>query len=155
MRRSRAGGGPDGAADGQGGSGHRTDPPIPGDPRSEGPRPGPTWRDTGWALVATLVSVVTVAQLGRVAYVAASAPDVVLSTGRLLLAFVITVLWLLTAFWVAVGSWRRSVWGCPFDHLRTAPPARRCPRHRLLGATADTDAGAAEAGGEPPADPGR
>ncbi len=76
--------------------------------------------------------VVTVVQLGRLVYVAATDPDVVLSTGMLVLAFVVTVVWLMTVFWVSVGSWRRSVWGCPFDHLETSPQARRCPRHHLL-----------------------
>lgn len=110
-----------------------TAPPDPGDPRSGGPRPGATWRDAAWGTVAATVVAVTVAQLGRLAYVAATDPDVVLSAGMLVLAFVVTVVWLLTVFWVSMGSWRRTVWGCPFDHLPTSPPARRCPRHRLLG----------------------
>jgi hypothetical protein len=116
----------------------RSDPPSPGDPRSEGPRPAPTWRDAAWALLAGVVAGATVLQLGRLAHRAATDPDVVPSTGMLLLAFVVTVVWLMTVYWVAAGSWRRTVWGCPFEHLQASPAGRRCPRHRLLGGVETT-----------------
>jgi hypothetical protein len=131
---------------------HSIEPPTPGDPRSEGPRPEATWRDAAWAALAAVVVVVTVAQLGRLAYRAATDPDVVLSTGMLVLAFVVTVVWLMTVFWVSVGSWRRTVWGCPFDHLPSSPSARRCPRHRLLEPDTSTRAEGGLGPG-PPTDP--
>jgi hypothetical protein len=106
--------------------------PAPGDPRSSGPRPRPRARDLGWAALAVAVVAVTLWQLGRLAYVAATDPDVAPSGGMLVVAFVVTVVWLLTVFWVSVGSWRRSVWGCPFEHAEDAPRLRRCPRHGLL-----------------------
>jgi hypothetical protein len=51
------------------------------------------------------------------------------SGGALVLGFLITVVWLLTIFWLVMGAWRRSVWGCPFEHSADAPTARRCQRH--------------------------
>lgn len=109
-----------------------TDPPAPGDPRSPGPRPaaGPT--DVAWAALAVLLIAVTAVQLARVAYRAATDPDVVTGGGPLVLAFIVTVVWLLTIYWLSVGSWRRTVWGCPFEHRHQAPAARRCQRHPLL-----------------------
>jgi hypothetical protein len=49
--------------------------------------------------------------------------------GALFLGFLITVVWLLTIFWLVMGAWRRTVWGCPFEHDEEAAAARRCPRH--------------------------
>jgi hypothetical protein len=106
--------------------------PSPGDPRSTGPRPRPGWKDVAWAALAVVLVAVTVWQLGRLAYVAATDPDVAVTGGTLVLAFVITVVWLLTIFWFSVGAWRRSVWGCPFDHAPDAPRLRRCPRHATV-----------------------
>lgn len=85
-----------------------------------------------WAALCIVVVAVTVWQLGRLAYRAATDPDVAPSGGMLVLAFIVTVVWLLTIFWVSVGAWRRTVWGCPFDHTEDAPRLRRCPRHGLL-----------------------
>jgi hypothetical protein len=106
--------------------------PAPGDPRSSGPRPRPRAKDVAWAALCVVVVAVTVWQLGRLAYVAATDPAVAPSGGMLVVAFVVTVVWLLTVFWVSVGAWRRSVWGCPFDHAEDAPRLRRCPRHGLV-----------------------
>lgn len=124
-----------------------TDPPAPGDPRSAGPRPAAGPRDLAWAALAVLLVAVTALQLARLAYRAATDPDVVAGGGALLLAFVVTVVWLLTIYWLSAGSWRRTVWGCPFEHRRRAPSARRCERHRLVG---EEGPGA----GDPPTPPG-
>jgi hypothetical protein len=72
--------------------------------------------------------VVTVVQLVGLA-VAAAHLQPAPSTGGLVLGFLVTVVWLLTIYWLVMGAWRRSVWGCPFDHRHDAAPARRCPRH--------------------------
>jgi hypothetical protein len=106
--------------------------PAPGDPRSAGPRPRPRAKDVAWAALSIVVVTVTAWQLTRLVYLAATEPDVAPSGGMLFLAFVITVVWLLTVFWLSVGAWRRTVWGCPFDHTEDAPRLRRCPRHGLL-----------------------
>jgi hypothetical protein len=117
--------------------------PAPGDPRSSGPRPRARGKDVAWAALCVVVVAVTVWQLGRLAYVAATDPDVAPSGGMLVVAFVVTVVWLLTVFWLSVGAWRRTVWGCPFDHAEDAPRLRRCPRHGLLSSPAGpTDPGA-------------
>ena len=108
------------------------DPPVPGDPRSDGPRPPGGWRDAAWAGLAVALVTLTAWQLTNLVVRAATDPDVVASGGALLLAFVITVVWLLTVFWLSVGSWRRTVWGCPFEHVEDAPRMRRCSRHGLL-----------------------
>lgn len=115
------------------------EPPTPGDPRSSGPRPPPRARDVGWLVLAVALVGLTLVQLGRLAHRAATDPEVVAGTAALLLAFAITVLWLLTIYWLAAGAWRRTVWGCPFDHESSAPRVRRCPRHRLIGEGAPTD----------------
>lgn len=107
-------------------------PPAPGDPRSPGPRPAARTRDVAWLGLAVALVVVTVVQLGLLAVRAATDPDVAATAGGLLVGFVITVVWLLTIYWLTMGSWRRTVWGCPFEHAGTAPRTRRCPRHRLL-----------------------
>lgn len=107
-------------------------PPVPGDPRSSGPRPAPRARDLAWLTLAVALIVVTAAQLLRLAHRAATDPDVVAGGGALVLAFVVTVVWLLTVYWLAAGSWRRTIWGCPFEHTTSAPRARRCHRHDLL-----------------------
>ncbi len=57
------------------------------------------------------------------------------SGGALVLGFLITVVWLLTVFWLVMGAWRRSVWGCPFEHGADAPATRRCQRHGGLPPT--------------------
>lgn len=108
------------------------DTPQPGDPRDAGPRPAATAKDVGWALLAAVLVVVTVAQLVRVAILAAGAERAP-SGGMLLLAFLITVAWLLTIYWLVAGAWRRTVWGCPFAHDPDAPRSRRCPRHAMAG----------------------
>lgn len=107
-------------------------PPQPGDPRSTGPRPSAVWRDVAWAALAAVLVLVTAWQLVWLAYRAATDPAVAPTGGGLVLAFVITVVWLLTIYWLALGAWRRSVWGCPFDHVDHAPVGRRCERHHRL-----------------------
>lgn len=103
--------------------------PQPGDPRSQGPRPRARVRDGVWLGMAVGLAAVTAVQFVRLAWVALTG-DLDVSTAGLFLAFVITVVWLMTIFWLVAGAWRRSVWGCPFDHVADAPEARRCPRHR-------------------------
>lgn len=105
-----------------------TEAPRPGDPRAGGPRPPATARDVGWALLAVGIAVVTVVQLVALT-VALLRLEQGPSGAGLFFGFLITVVWLLTVYWVAMGAWRRSVWGCPFEHDASAPTARRCPRH--------------------------
>jgi hypothetical protein len=124
-------------------------PPAPGDPRSSGPRPPARAKDVAWLGLAVVLVGLTVVQLGLLAIRAATDPDVAPTTGTLLLAFVVTVVWLLTVYWLAVGSWRRTVWGCPFDHAAAAPATRRCQRHGLLG---DADLAARPRDDAPPFD---
>jgi hypothetical protein len=109
------------------------DAPRPGDPRSQGPRPRPRPRDAFWLALTGAIAVVTAAQLVRLAVTVLTDPALEVSGGGLLLAFAITVVWLLTVTWLALGAWRRSVWGCPFDHDADAPEARRCVRHGTVG----------------------
>jgi hypothetical protein len=44
------------------------------------------------------------------------------------------VVWFLTIYWLVAGAWRRSVWGCPFEHTEDAHFDRRCQRHALVSA---------------------
>lgn len=125
--------------------------PAPGDPRSTGPRPSATWRDAAWAALAVALVGLTAFQLVRLAYLAATAEAAPSGLG-LLLAFVITVVWLLTVYWVSAGAWRRTVWGCPFEHTADAPRLRRCARHRTVDAgdaAADDDTTARGGDGAP------
>jgi hypothetical protein len=124
--------------------------PAPGDPRSSGPRPRARAKDLVWGALSIVVVAVTVWQLGRLVYLAATDPDIAPSGGMLGLAFVITVVWLLTIFWVSVGAWRRTVWGCPFEHTEDAPRLRRCPRHGLLPAPGTPATERAEVGDRRP-----
>jgi hypothetical protein len=103
--------------------------PRPGDPRSDGPRPPAGWRDLVWVSLTVGLAALTVWQLGRLAIVAATDPGVAPTGVGLVLAFAITVVWLLTVYWLVMGAWRRSVWGCPFAHDPTAATNRRCHRH--------------------------
>ena len=109
--------------------------PRPGDPRSPGARPRATWRDRGWALLGLWLVVVTVAQVVGL-LVAIGRLEVAPTTLGLVLGFLVTVGWFLTIYWFAMGAWRRSVWGCPFDHATDARFERRCTRHCLLEPTA-------------------
>jgi hypothetical protein len=70
----------------------------------------------------------TAVQLVVLAVTAARFPRAA-GTGGLFLGFVVTVVWLLTVYWLVMGAWRRSVWGCPFDHDAGATDDRRCVRH--------------------------
>ena len=106
----------------------RATTPQPGDPRSRGPRPAATWRDAAWLSLSTALVAVTVVQLVTMTIVLLRV-ELTTSTAALFLGFVITVVWLLTIYWLVMGAWRRSVWGCPFDHDARATDARRCPRH--------------------------
>jgi hypothetical protein len=118
-----------GAGDGDThGGGTRGEAPRPGDPRDPGPRPAAQLRDLWWGALAVTVSVVTAVQVLGLA-VALVRLDPGPTTGGLVLGFLVTVVWLLTIWWLVVGAWRRSVWGCPFSHTIDAPAARRCPRH--------------------------
>ena len=105
--------------------------PQPGDPRSQGPRPHATWRDRLWVLLGTSLVIVTVVEVVGL-LIAVRRLSARPSTLGLVLGFLVTVGWFLTVYWVAMGTWRRSVWGCPFDHTTEAPFERRCTRHRLL-----------------------
>jgi hypothetical protein len=107
--------------------------PRPGDPRSTGPRPRAGLRDVVWLTLAIGLATLTVWQVGRLAVVAATDPKLQVSGAGLVLAFAITVVWLLTVYWLVMGAWRRSVWGCPFEHGADATTTHRCPRHRLVG----------------------
>lgn len=108
---------------------HELTAPQPGDPRSRGPRPRARWRDGLWLGMASGLAAITAVQFVRLAWVALTG-DLEVGTVGLFIAFVITVAWLMTIYWLVAGAWRRSVWGCPFEHTADAPAARRCPRHR-------------------------
>ena len=108
--------------------------PGPGDPRSRGPRPSATWRDVGWLSLSAGLLGLTVVQLLTMTMVLLQA-ELAASTAALFVGFAITVVWLLTIYWFVMGAWRRSVWGCPFDHVVEAAPQRRCRRHRLTTAS--------------------
>ncbi len=104
------------------------DGPVPGEPRDPGPRPNATPRDLAWASLAVVIGGATGLQLiGLV--LAVSRPGLEPGGGGLLLAFLVTVVWLLTIYWLVMGAWRRSVWGCPFHHDVAVMDGRRCPRH--------------------------
>ena len=81
--------------------------------------------------MAVVLAVITLVQFVRLAWIVLT-NEVPVSTGGLLLAFLITVVWLMTIYWLVAGAWRRSIWGCPFDHTTDAPTNRHCPRHPLL-----------------------
>lgn len=109
--------------------------PRPGDPRSSGPRPPAGWRDIAWVALAACLIGVTGVQFVTL-FLALLRLEVRLSTGGMVLGFAITVVWLLTISWFSMGAWRRSVWGCPFDHDTAAPALRRCERHGSVSPTA-------------------
>jgi hypothetical protein len=117
--------------------------PSPGDPRDPGARPPARARDVVWVVIAGVLLAITAAQVVVLARLLVSPEAPQFTTPGLLLGFAFTVVWLLTIAWVALGSWRRTVWGCPFAHTADAAPARRCPRHGLVDGTArrDTPAG--------------
>jgi hypothetical protein len=108
-----------------------TSAPQPGDPRDPGPRPRATGRDLVWGLLAAGVAVLTAAQLGAL-FVALLRLETRPTTGGFVLGFLITVVWLLTIWWLVAGAWRRTVWGCPFHHTSAGADARRCTRHALV-----------------------
>lgn len=112
------------------------DGPKPGDPRSSGPRPRGTVRDGLWLALCGAIVVVTTLQLVRLVWTLASSGQVQVSGGGAFLGFLVTVVWLLTIFWLSAGAWRRSVWGCPFEHTEEAGSDRRCRRHALAPVTA-------------------
>jgi hypothetical protein len=114
--------------------------PAPGDPRDAGPRPPPTWRDAGWGLLAGGLVGLTAVQFVGLA-IGLTRLEARPSGGGLFLGFLITVVWLLTIYWLAMGAWRRSVWGCPFQHVAAAPEVRRCPRHATVAPTTPADDG--------------
>jgi hypothetical protein len=116
--------------------------PRPGDPRSTGPRPPATGKDLGWAALAVSLSVITATQ-----FVGLTLSLLRLEQrpggGALFLGFLVTVVWLLTIWWLVMGAWRRTVWGCPFDHHADTSEPRRCPRHAQVASPAfdEPDAG--------------
>jgi hypothetical protein len=116
------------------------DGPKPGDPRSTGPRPRATVRDGFWLALCGAITVVTTLQLVRLVWTLTTSDQVQVSGGGAVLGFLVTVVWLLTIFWLSAGAWRRSVWGCPFDHAEDAVFDRRCRRHALVPATAPAGA---------------
>jgi hypothetical protein len=118
--------------------------PRPGDPRDPGPRPAARGRDLLWLGLAGGLVTVTAVQLVALARALRTGAMPPVGGGGLLLGFAFTVVWLLTIAWFSLGSWRRTVWGCPFAHTRDAPAARRCVRHDLLdppGSEPDRDDG--------------
>lgn len=118
------------------------DGPRPGDPASDGPRPPARWRDGLWLAFAGAVALVTVLQTIRLVVTVLTDERVQVTGGGAVLGFIITVAWYLTIYWLAAGAWRRSVWGCPFEHREDAPYDRRCQRHPLLAAAPTPDAAA-------------
>ncbi len=66
--------------------------------------------------------------------------DVEVTTGTSIIGFLFTVAAGMIVFWLAVGAWRRTVWGCPFEHDAAAPWVARCRRHELLGTPPHADA---------------
>lgn len=105
-----------------------TEAPRPGDPRAGGPRPRASARDLVRAGLAGVLVVITIVQL-VVLVMAVAQLEVASSGGARFLGFLVTVVWLVTISWLVMGLWRRSVWGCPFEHDAAAPAARRCQRH--------------------------
>ncbi|WP_157042085.1 hypothetical protein [Nitriliruptor alkaliphilus] len=106
--------------------------PRPGDPASSGPRPRPSFRDGFWIALTGALVVVTVLQLIRLVWTLATSDQIQVTGGGALLGFLVTVVWLLTIYWLVAGAWRRSVWGCPFEHTEDAHYDRRCQRHPLV-----------------------
>jgi hypothetical protein len=105
-----------------------TEAPRPGEPRAAGPRPAASGRDLLWGALAGALVVLTLVQLVGLT-LAVVRLEVAPSGAALVLGFLITVVWLLTIFWLVMGAWRRTVWGCPFEHTGDAPATRRCQRH--------------------------
>ena len=131
-----------------------TEGPRPGDPRSAGPRPRGTFRDGAWLALTSTLIVVTVLQVIRLVWTLLTSDQVQVSGGRAFIGFVITVVWLLTIFWLTAGAWRRSVWGCPFEHTTDAHYDRRCRRHAFVAAGAappEVRGGPADTGPKPDA----
>lgn len=110
------------------------DGPRPGDPRSTGPRPPATGKDLTWAALAVGVSAITGTQLIGLT-LSLLRLEQRPGGGALFLGFLVTVVWLLTIWWLAMGAWRRTVWGCPFEHHAETSEARRCPRHAQVTAS--------------------
>jgi hypothetical protein len=119
--------------------------PTPGDPRDPGPRPRATPRDLLWGLLTVGIAGLTALQFVALA-IALVRLDTAPTTGGLLLGFLITVVWLLSIYWLVMGTWRRSVWGCPFHHTTAGPEARRCTRHAVVATTADPQGSASSHG---------
>lgn len=67
--------------------------------------------------------------------------DVEVTTGLSVMGFLFTVAGGMILFWLAVGAWRRTVWGCPFEHEADAPWVARCQRHALVGEPTDDGTG--------------
>jgi hypothetical protein len=109
--------------------------PRPGDPASRGPRPSPRLTDIVWLTLTSALLVVTVFQVIRLVITVLTSPDVQVTGGGAFLGFLVTVVWFLTIYWVTAGAWRRSVWGCPFEHAEDAVWERRCRRHALVPST--------------------
>lgn len=76
------------------------------------PREPTSWRDVFWRAVAAVSGV----------WFLQAIADVGLLIGVLLLA---------PAFFIVVGTWRRTIWGCPFPHEPGAAQSDACPRHPL------------------------
>lgn len=108
--------------------------PRPGDPASRGPRPRAHLRDGFWLALTGALVIVTVLQVIRLVWTIATDDRVQVSGGGAFLGFLVTVVWFLTIYWLVAGAWRRSVWGCPFEHTEDAHYDRRCQRHALVPA---------------------
>lgn len=123
------------ARDGRGRRGWVDGGPRPGDPAAGGPRPAATARDVLWSTLGAVLLAVTVFQTVRLAWTLATSPDVDVTGLGAILGFLVTFAWFWIVYWVAAGAWRRTVWGCPFQHVEDAPWERRCSRHALVTST--------------------
>lgn len=74
------------------------------------PREPSSWCDISWGLVAAVSAV----------WFLQAITDAGLLGGVLLLA---------PAFFIVVGAWRRTIWGCPFAHHPGTDEDDVCPRH--------------------------
>lgn len=95
-----------------------------------------------WASLLGIVLLLSLALAVLILSWVAFSGDVDVTGGVALLGFIFTAMAGMIVFWLTVGSWRRTVWGCPFAHEADAPWVARCRRHALLGEPqVDADAG--------------
>lgn len=85
----------------------------------------PAIADMLWALLALAAGIAAVLAIGEVGEVIAGLFSAEFSAWEKLLQFLFAVGALAALLWVAVGSWRRTVWGCRVSLTGDEP----CPRH--------------------------